>query len=68
MAKDDYLGTSEYRKTRQAEAKSRARELLGMVRAGATLADAGKAHKISRQRVYMLLTTYFPAEYARAKK
>jgi hypothetical protein len=68
MAKDDYLGKSDYRKQRQAEAKSRARELLGMVRAGSTLADAGKAHKISRQRVYMLLTTYFPAEYGRLRK
>ena len=64
----DYIGTSEYRRQQQTEAKSRARELLGMVRAGATLSEAGKAHKISRQRVHALLTTYFPIEYARAKK
>jgi hypothetical protein len=49
-------------------AKARARLMLDMIKAGKTLAECGMVFGVTRQRAHKLITTYFPTEYARAKK
>lgn len=48
----------------QEQARKRAVKLLGLLKNGKTLEEAGKRHDMSRQRVHQLLTRHCKDDYA----